>query len=147
MRPHARKGSKRCQSAQEKIDGLKTRMGNLILAKIRRQVVVFDQAHAVVQYYDTDTSSKISCHIQALWRAIMDVEQAIELYGVDVETIEQRCSNKSATSRLSTRTLEGVVLFSLGVVISCVIDIPSLRFKQLCRTPICLPRLGFGCSS
>ena len=102
MRPHARKGSKRCQSAQEKIDGLKTRMGIVILAKIRRQVVVFDQAHAVVQYYDTDTSSKISCHIQALWRAIMDVEQAIELYGVDVETIEQRCSNKSATSSLST---------------------------------------------
>ena len=77
-------------------------MGNLILAQIRRQVLVFDQAHAVVEYYDTHTSSKISRHIQTLWRAIMDVEQAIELYGVDVETIEQRCSNKSATSSLST---------------------------------------------
>ena len=103
MRPHARKGSKRCQSAQEKIDGLKTRMGNLILAKIRREVLVFDQAHALVEYCNTATSSKISRHIQALWRAIMDVEQAIELYGGDVETIEQRCSNKSATSSLSTR--------------------------------------------
>ena len=77
-------------------------MGNLILAQIRRQVLVFDQAHAVVEYFDTHTSSKISRHIQALWRAIMDVEQAIELYGVYVETIEQRCSNKSATSSLST---------------------------------------------
>ena len=77
-------------------------MENIILAKIRQQVVQFDQAHAVVQYHNTDTSSKISGHIQALWRAIMDVEQAMELDDVDVEPIEQRYSNKSATSSLST---------------------------------------------
>ena len=64
-------------------------MGNRILAQIRHQVLVFDQAHAVVEYYDPHTSSEISRHIQALWRAITDVEQAIDLYGVDVETIER----------------------------------------------------------
>ena len=138
MRPHARKGSKRCQSAQEKIDGLKTRMGNLILAKIRRQVVVFDQAHAVVQYYDTDTSSKISCHIQALWRAIMDVEQAIELYGVDVETIEQRCSNKSATSSLSTLSTRPSIDAYETDFVSGILDITVLSY---CRWPACLTLL------
>ena len=140
MRPHAGKGSKRCQSAQEKINGLKTRMENLILAKIRRQVVQFDQAHAVVQYYDTDTSSKISCHIQALWRAIMDVEQAIELDGVDVETIEQRCSNKSATSSLSTlSTRPSIDAYETDLLFpSWILDITVLSY---CRWPACLTLL------
>ena len=99
----SRNGSKRGQSAQKVVDELKTRMGNRILAQIRHQVLVFDQAHAVVEYDNPHTSSAISRHIQALWRAIMDVEQAIDLYGIDVETIEQRCAYKSATSSLSTR--------------------------------------------
>ena len=101
MRP--RNGSKRGQSAQKVVDELKTRMGNRILAQIRDQVLVFDQAHAVVKYCKPHTGSVISHHIQELWRAITDVEQAIALYGIDVETFEQRCAYKSATSSLSTR--------------------------------------------
>ena len=96
-------GSKRGQSAKKVVDELKTSMGNRILAQIRDQVLVFDQAHAVVEYCKPHTSSAISHHIQALWRAITDVEQAIALYGIDVETFEQRCAYKSATSSLSTR--------------------------------------------
>jgi hypothetical protein len=92
-------------SAKEQIKVLKTSMKHIILAKIRQQVVQFDEAHAVVQYHNPVTSSKISAHIQALWRAIMVVEQAMELDDVEVvevEPIEQRYSNKSATSSLST---------------------------------------------
>ena len=104
MRQHVGKRRQLYQSsAKEQIKGLKTNMENIILAKIRQQVVQFDEAHAVVQYHNPVTSSKISAHIQALWRAITDVEQAIALYGIDVETFEQRCAYKSATSSLSTR--------------------------------------------
>jgi hypothetical protein len=96
-------GSKRGQRAKKVVDELQTNMRNRILAQIRDQVLVFDQAHALVEYCNPDTSRAISHHIQALWRAITDVEQAIALYGIDVETFEQRCAYKSATSSLSTR--------------------------------------------
>ena len=96
-------GSKRGLRAKKVVDELQTNMRNRILAQIRDQVLVFDQAHALVEYCNPDTSRAISHHIQALWRAITDVEQAIALYGIDVETFEQRCAYKSATSILSTR--------------------------------------------
>ena len=106
MPPHVVKRRQHYQSSpKEQIKGLKTSMQNIILAKIRQQVVIFDEAHAVVQYHIPVTSSKISAHIQALWRAIMVVEQAMELDDVEVvevEPIAQRYSNKSATSSLST---------------------------------------------
>jgi hypothetical protein len=76
-------------------------MQSSTLAKIRQQVVQLDEAHSVVQYHHTATSSQISDHIQALWRAIMDVEQAMELDD-EVEPYAQRYSNKSAASSLST---------------------------------------------
>ena len=96
-------GSKRGLRAKKVVDELQTNMRNRILAQIRDQVLVFDQAHALVEYCNPDTSRAISHHIQAIWRAITDVEQAIALYGIDVETFEQRCAYKSATSILSTR--------------------------------------------
>ena len=53
-------------------------MKNYILANIKQQVLQLDKAHAVVHHH-TATSSKISDNIRALWRAIMDVERAMEI--------------------------------------------------------------------
>ena len=75
-------------------------MKNYILANIKQQVLQLDEAHAVVHHH-TATSSKISDNIRALWRAIMDVEQAMELDD-EVEPYAERYSNKSAASSLST---------------------------------------------
>ena len=75
-------------------------MKNYIIANIKHEVLQLDKAQAVVHHHNA-TSSKISDNIRALWRAIMDVEQAMELDD-QVEPYAERYSNESAASDLST---------------------------------------------
>ena len=85
---------------KETIGQLKERMKNYIIAKIKHEVIQLDKAQAVV-HHNNATSSKISDNIRALWRAVMDVEQAMELDD-QVEPYAERYSDESATSGLST---------------------------------------------
>ena len=99
-RPYQMRRKRHNPIPKEPIGELKERMKNYILANIKQQVLQLDKAHAVVHHH-TATSSKISDNIRALWRAIMDVEQAMELDD-EVEPYAERYSNKSAASGLST---------------------------------------------
>jgi len=99
-RPYQNRRKHHYPIPKEPIGELKERMKNYILANIKQQVLQLDEAHAVVHHH-TATSSKISDNIRALWRAIMDVEQAMELDD-EVEPYAERYSNKSAASSLST---------------------------------------------
>ena len=60
------------------IGQLKESMKNYIISKIKHEVIQLDKAQAVV-HQNNATSSKISDNIRALWRAIMDVERAMEI--------------------------------------------------------------------
>ena len=60
------------------IGQLKESMKNYIISKIKHEVIQLDKAQAVV-HHNNATSSKISDNIRALWRAIMDVERAMEI--------------------------------------------------------------------
>ena len=60
------------------IGQLKESMENYIISKIKHEVIQLDKAQAVV-HHNNATSSKISDNIRALWRAIMDVERAMEI--------------------------------------------------------------------
>ena len=63
---------------------LKESMKTYIIAKIKHEEIQHDKAQAVVQH-DNATGSvvskevKVSDNIRALWRAIMNVERAMEL--------------------------------------------------------------------
>ena len=85
---------------KEAIGQLKESMKNYIISKIKHEVIQLDKAQAVV-HHNNATNSKISDNIRALWRAIMDVEQAMELDD-QVEPYAERYSDESATSGLST---------------------------------------------